>query len=260
MVALVPWLATNTPTQFTSFLSTGSSIIDTTAYTPTTQNLNGSIVLPYGTTTGVLEICDPFCSLKTNTGDKIFPTAVNYDTDLTGGTVTRLEFTIDSATTSGTVTLNEQELFNWILQQNQYSKRQRLSTQHRHKRSLRGKPSFNDKLSPQEVKALQLLRQLVTPENFRKYLKYGFVAVRGNMSGLLYNVYRLSNTRVFDGQTEIASLCVHLKGNQPPTDEVIAKVLMVECNEMDIWQRSNQYWRNRTPKAQKYGFEKARAA
>jgi hypothetical protein len=134
-------------------------------------------------------------------------------------------------------------------------RRSQLRRQHRHVRRLRGNPSFVDTLSPAEVKALQLLRSLVTPENFRRYLKYGFVIVKG-MSGLTYNVYRRKNAVVFDGQNQVASLCVHLSGNKVPTDEVIAKILMCECDEHEIWRRSNRYFRTKTPKIMSLGFDK----
>lgn len=137
-------------------------------------------------------------------------------------------------------------------------KKEKLKKQHRSNVRLRGRPSFIDSLNPTEVKALQLLKSLVSAENFRKYLKYGFVTVKG-LSGLQYDIYRIQRIKVFDGHIQVAKLCVHLKGNQPPTDEVIAKVLMCECSEHEIWQRSNKYFCNKTPKITNLGFDRKAA-
>jgi hypothetical protein len=146
----------------------------------------------------------------------------------------------------------------WLAPSPREQKKAQIKRQLRTAPRLRGNPSFSDSLNPAEVKALQLLKSLVSPENFRRYLKYGFVTVEG-MSGLLYNVYRRRNTIVFDDNIQVASLCVHLRGKQPPTDEVIAKVLMCECDEAAIWKRSNHSFNNKTPKIVQLGFDRKAA-
>lgn len=97
--------------------------------------------------------------------------------------------------------------------------------------------------SPAEIVALQLLRKMVPNEEFRRYLKHGFISVRGP-SGLTYQIRRNSTIVVRDGGERLASLCVHLhhSSNTPPTDHVVAKMLIVECDEPDIWKRSNVTW------------------
>jgi hypothetical protein len=134
-------------------------------------------------------------------------------------------------------------------------KRARLKKQHKSFHALRGRPSFVDTMNAAEVTALQLLRSLVTPENFRKYLKYGFVTIKG-ASGLVYNIYRKRHVCVYDGQNEVASLCVHINAG-PPTDEVIAKILMCECNEPEIWQRANCTVFSRTQRVNAVDLRKA---
>ena len=99
-----------------------------------------------------------------------------------------------------------------------------------------------DNAAPEELVALQLLRSMVGSDEFRKYLKHGFVSVRGT-SGLVYQIGRSEHVRVWDGDTRIASLCVHLKvPGAPPTDEVVAKLLMAELDEPNLWRRSNKTW------------------
>lgn len=100
---------------------------------------------------------------------------------------------------------------------------------------------FSD-ASPAELTALQLLRQMVSADDFRRYLRHGFVPVRAE-SGLTYQVDRHQRISVWDRGERVASLCVHLRGQGlPPTDEVVAKIIMIECDEADIWKRSNVSW------------------
>jgi hypothetical protein len=93
---------------------------------------------------------------------------------------------------------------------------------------------------PEELVALQLLRKMVSPEEFKRYLKHGFVSVKGP-SGLTYQIGKHANIVVWDKDEKIATLCVHLKDwyNKPPTDEVVAKMIIAECDEPDLWKRSN---------------------
>ena len=100
---------------------------------------------------------------------------------------------------------------------------------------------FSD-ASPAELAALQLLRQMVSSDDFRRYLRHGFVSVHGG-SGLTYQVDRRQQIVVWDRAERVASLCVHLRGKAlPPTDEVVAKIVMIECDEADIWKRANVSW------------------
>lgn len=100
-----------------------------------------------------------------------------------------------------------------------------------------------DHVTPAEMLALQLLRKMVGQDEFRRYLKHGFILARGP-SGLSYQIARRERIVVREYGNKLATLCVHLKYEHktPPTDEVVAKLLMVECDEADLWQRSNVTW------------------
>jgi hypothetical protein len=90
-----------------------------------------------------------------------------------------------------------------------------------------------------ELTALQLLRQLVGQDEFRRYLRYGFVMVRGH-SGLRYQVQR--NRHVVDVWNErgrVDGICVYLSGSFPETDGVITRMLMAERDELELWRRGN---------------------
>lgn len=98
--------------------------------------------------------------------------------------------------------------------------------------------------SPAEITALQLLRKMVETEEFRRYLRHGHVNVRGGISGLVYQIRRSERIKVWDRGELVAELCVHLHHSSmaPPTDHVIGKMLMVECDEPSVWSRSNVTW------------------
>jgi len=93
--------------------------------------------------------------------------------------------------------------------------------------------------TPEELAALQLLRQLVGPNEFRRYLRYGFVMVTGK-SGLRYQIKRQKHiVDVWRGGEQVGGLCVYLKGRFPPTDDVITRMLMAEQDELQLWKNGN---------------------
>lgn len=100
--------------------------------------------------------------------------------------------------------------------------------------------SFENCSGP-ELVALQLLKKMLDEDAWRKYLKYGFVLVEGE-SGLVYQIRRNEwHVLVYLRGEMVAELCVGLANRHymPPTDEVIARKLIVECDEADIWRRAN---------------------
>lgn len=97
---------------------------------------------------------------------------------------------------------------------------------------------------PGEILALQLLRKMIAPDDFRRYLRHGFVTTVGR-SGLTYQIRRGETIRVLEHGEPVALLCVHLNldnKSAPPTDHVVGKMLIVECSEEEIWKRSNVTW------------------
>jgi hypothetical protein len=93
--------------------------------------------------------------------------------------------------------------------------------------------------TPEEITALQLLRQLVGQDEFRRYLKYGFVMVQG-ASGLRYQIRRGRHVvDVWNERGRVDGICVYLTGNFPPTDDTITRMLMAERDELELWRRGN---------------------
>lgn len=89
-----------------------------------------------------------------------------------------------------------------------------------------------------EMVALQMMKSMLSEEDWKRYLKYGFVVVHGK-SGLYYQVVRnQDHVRVYRQGKKIAELCIYVPG-VPPTDQVVAKKVMLECSEMDVWHKAN---------------------
>jgi hypothetical protein len=112
---------------------------------------------------------------------------------------------------------------------------------HRGERVRAARVSFAD-ARENELKALQLLRRMV-PEQFRRYLKHGFVTAQGP-SGLTYQIQRQSHiVTVWDKGMQVARLCVYVQETVPPTDDVVAKLLIAEMDEPELWAKANVTWR-----------------
>jgi len=98
------------------------------------------------------------------------------------------------------------------------------------------------RIKQNEIVALQLMKKLVDKDRWKKYLRYGFVDVAGK-SGMIYQILRgQDHVRVFKRGTLVCELCVRLKSRMmPPTDEVITRMIIAECDEPDLWKRANVY-------------------
>lgn len=90
--------------------------------------------------------------------------------------------------------------------------------------------------------ARDTLREYITEEEFRKYLRFGFICVDGQ-EGKTYQIFRSSShTKVWKGGRVIEEICVHIKNkNVPPTDEVIAFRTMIKTSEKDFRKLGNVY-------------------
>lgn len=104
----------------------------------------------------------------------------------------------------------------------------------------RGHPVNFHSIGPEQT-ALETLRELVTEKEFFKYLKYGFIIVEGR-SGKQYQISRLnSHTKVWVRGKLVEEICVRIKGNVPPTDNVIAFKTMIEIDESEFRKVGNVY-------------------
>lgn len=102
---------------------------------------------------------------------------------------------------------------------------------------------FCSTIENHEQIALETLREEITERELRKYLRYGFILVKG-ASGKTYQIFRNSwHTKVWLGGKLVEEICVRLDSASkvPPTDNVIAFKRMVETDESEFRQCGNVY-------------------
>lgn len=102
---------------------------------------------------------------------------------------------------------------------------------------------FDGIIENHEQVAVETLREEITEAELRKYLRYGFVLVKG-ASGKTYQIFRNSwHTKVWLGGKLIEEVCVRLDSaaKAPPTDNVIAFKRMVEVDESEFRKCGNVY-------------------
>jgi hypothetical protein len=89
--------------------------------------------------------------------------------------------------------------------------------------------------------AMQTLREMVTEAEFRKYLKDGFITIKGQ-SGKVYQIFRnRPHTKVYEQGKLIEEICVRLDYSIPATDSVIAFKTMIETDEELFASLGNRY-------------------
>jgi hypothetical protein len=92
-----------------------------------------------------------------------------------------------------------------------------------------------------ETRARETLRLIVGEEQFRRFLRRGFVTIRG-ASGKIYQIFHKQHhfTYVWENGRCVERLCIYLKGNFPATDFIITLYLMIMNNEERVWQIGNK--------------------
>ncbi|MBE3087000.1 MAG: hypothetical protein IMZ64_12385 [Bacteroidetes bacterium] len=100
-----------------------------------------------------------------------------------------------------------------------------------------------DRFEPAERVAMETLREFISEAEFRKYLRYGFILVKG-LSGDTYQVFRnRAHTRVWRNGKVVEEVCVRIKHDQkvPPTDNVIAFRQIIRSSEDEFKKLGNVY-------------------
>jgi len=94
-----------------------------------------------------------------------------------------------------------------------------------------------------EQRAIETLREMITEAEFRKYIKDGFILVRG-LSGRVYQIFRNHpHTKVWEKGKLVEEVCVRIdyKASVPPTDNVIAFRTAILCSEDEFRKLGNVY-------------------
>lgn len=98
-------------------------------------------------------------------------------------------------------------------------------------------------VSPAEQIAMETLREFISETEFRKYLRYGFVLVKGK-SGDTFQIFRnRSHTKVWRNGQVVEEVCVRIQQgeNVPPTDNVIAFRSIIQSDEEAFRKLGNVY-------------------
>ena len=97
------------------------------------------------------------------------------------------------------------------------------------------------KASPEEIVALESLRETVSEDEWKRYIKRGFILVRGS-NGREYQLFRDKwHAKVRVKGKVVAEICSRLSSTVPPTDNVIAFKTMIEVDENQFEKAGNVY-------------------
>lgn len=97
-------------------------------------------------------------------------------------------------------------------------------------------------VSKEESIAIEMLREMITEAEYRKYIKDGFICVKG-VSGKIYQVFRHNNhVRVWHNGKLIEEICSYISDTSvPPTDKVVAFKTIIETDEEEFRSLGNVY-------------------
>jgi hypothetical protein len=95
---------------------------------------------------------------------------------------------------------------------------------------------------PREVKAHDTLRLLIGLQRYRQFLKNGYVTIHSQQNGKTYKVYPGTKfTHVYDHGQREQDLCIYLAHDFPPTDQLIAKILLIQTDPNHYHRIANKF-------------------
>jgi len=95
---------------------------------------------------------------------------------------------------------------------------------------------------PREVKAHDTLQLLIGPQRYRQFLKNGYVTIHSQQNGKTYQVYPGTKfTHVYDHGKREQDLCIYLAHDFPPTDQLIAKILLIQTDPNHYHRIANKH-------------------
>lgn len=101
--------------------------------------------------------------------------------------------------------------------------------------------------TPQEQKARDTLRDMISEADWRRYVTNAFLMVRGP-SNKWYQIFANgSRPNVYERGQKVATLCIHTSSECPPSDHVINLKLLIELDEAALWKGSNVTWHIKPP-------------
>ena len=91
--------------------------------------------------------------------------------------------------------------------------------------------------------AIESLREVTTEQEFRRYIKNGFLLVQG-ASGKVYQIFRENqHTNVWLNGVKVEEFCLRIRQEMkcPETDSVVALKMMIEADETEARKMANLY-------------------
>jgi hypothetical protein len=174
-----------------------------------------------------------------------------YTTNNTAGTDEQCIYTIDDSQDYVTIDYNYNGHLAVSVLTPEEQKRQQIQNRLRQNLApqiLVKRFGLGNARKPSEKKAREALLSLIGAERFRRYLKNGFVSIRGR-SGKIYQIFPgHKHTKVWLNGTHIEDQCVILVDHSlPPSDSVIMRMLMILDSEEEFRQVANVTRRNPLP-------------
>jgi len=105
-----------------------------------------------------------------------------------------------------------------------------------------------NKFSPQEIKARETLRDMISERDWRRYVTNGFLIVKGNL-GHWYQIFNTCNERirVYNKGKLFAKICIHTDEKCPPTDHILNMWTLIKLDENSLWGKlGNIYYEKET--------------
>ena len=97
------------------------------------------------------------------------------------------------------------------------------------------------KWSLEEQRAQDTLRDMLTEKDWRRYVTNGFIMVRGASNNWYQIFSSREKIRVYRDGKITHKICIHSDDKCPPTDHVINMKVMVELDEISLWDSGNVY-------------------
>lgn len=215
--------STDSGFKITDWINITDHIKDSAVYAFPTPYLKDSWKIDYGT---AQEYRNTFSS-SSITAPSLYREITNYHTWIPLVTDTGLYRLADNSWTEREMTKEEEIKFRF---------RKNLSP------AIQSRANPIRNIPENEKVAIETLREMITEEQLRKYLRYGFVLIKGK-SGDTYQIFRnSSHTKVWRGGTLVREVCIRLTDSQiPMTDRVIAHMAMIEADEDAFHKTGNVY-------------------
>jgi hypothetical protein len=90
----------------------------------------------------------------------------------------------------------------------------------------------------EEQRARLTLRDMLSEQDWRRYVTNGFIMVKGS-SDYWYQIFVSSGVNVYKHGKKVHYICIHTDNTCPPSDHVINMKLLVEFDEAALWKGGN---------------------